>query len=64
MEKTNKMKTINNLIDKIVDLKIDLLKIENKNERLDNELKEIKVINSNLKKEVENLRLILTTKQQ
>jgi hypothetical protein len=58
------MKTINNLIDKIVDLKIDLLKIENKNERLDNELKEIKVINSNLKKEVENLRLILTTKQQ
>jgi len=64
LEKTNKMKTINNLIDKIVDLKIDLLKIENKNERLDNELKEIKVINSNLKKEVENLRLILTTKQQ
>ena len=51
------------LIDKIVDLKIDLFKLENQNERLNNELKETKVINSNLRQEIETLRVILSTKE-
>ena len=53
------MKTINNLIDKIVDLKVELISLENKNCNLNNEWKLSKDIICNLKKELSDLRLIL-----
>ena len=60
------MKTINNLIDKIVDLKVELYRLENKNNKLDNELNASKNIIENLKLELSNIRLITSanTKQQ
>ena len=57
------MKTINNLIEQIVDLKIELISLENKNRNLNNEWKVSKDIICNLKKELTDLRLILTTKE-
>lgn len=57
------MKTINNLIDKIVDLKLELYKLENKYNNLNNEWKASKDIICNLKKELTDLRLILSTKE-
>ena len=53
------MKTINNLIEQIVDLKIELISLENKNRNLNNEWKVSKDIICNLKKELTDLRLIL-----
>lgn len=53
------MKTINNLIDKIVELKVELYRLENKNKNLNNELSASKDIITNLKLELTNLRLIL-----
>ena len=53
------MKTINNLIDKIVDLKVELFRLENKYNNVNNELKASKDIICNLKKELTDLRLIL-----
>ena len=56
------MKTINNLIDKIVDLKVELYRLENKNKNLNNELSASKDIITNLKLELTDLRLILQEK--
>ena len=53
------MKTINNLIDKIVDLKVELYRLENKNKNITNELNASKDIITNLKLEITNLRLVL-----
>ena len=53
------MKTINNLIDKIVELKVELYRLENKNKNITNELNASKDIISNLKLELTNLRLFL-----
>ena len=53
------MKTINNLIDKIVELKVELYRLENKNKNLNNELNASKDIITNLKLEITNLRLVL-----
>ena len=60
------MKTINNLIEQIVDLKIELIRLENKNNQLDNELNASKNIIENLRLELTNIRLITSanTKQQ
>ena len=57
------MKTINNLIEQIVDLKIELISLENKNKNLNNEFKAAENIICNLKQEITNLRVILTTKE-
>lgn len=53
------MKTINNLIDKIVESKVELYRLENKNKNLTNELNASKDIITNLKLELTQLRLIL-----
>ena len=53
------MKTINHLIEQIVDLKIELISLENKNRNLNNESNASKDIISNLKLELTNLRLFL-----
>ena len=50
------MKTINNLIEQIVDLKIELIRLENKNNKLDNELNASKNIIENLRLELSNKR--------
>jgi len=52
------MKTINNLIEQIVDLKIELIRLENKNKKIDNELNTSKNIIENLRLELTNIRLI------
>ncbi len=52
------MKTINNLIEQIVDLKIELIRLENKNNKIDNELNASKNIIENLRLELTNIRLI------
>jgi hypothetical protein len=52
------MKTIKYLIDKIVDLKVELYRLENKNTNLNNELNASKAIITNLKLELTNIRLI------
>ena len=54
------MKTINNLIEQIVDLKIELISLENKNRNLNNELNASKAIITNLKLELTNIRLIMS----
>lgn len=58
------MKTINNLIDKIVDLKVELYRLENKYNNLNNEWKASKDIICNLKKELTDLRIILAEKNK
>lgn len=58
------MKKFEYLIDKIVDLKIDLFKEQNINTRLKNENKAHEVMAANLKLEITNLRLILNDKQE
>lgn len=58
------MKTINYLIDKIVDLKVELFSLENKYNNLNNEWKASKDIICNLKKELTDLRIILTEKNK
>jgi len=58
------MKKFEYLIDKIVDLKIDLFKEQNINTRLKNENKAHEVMTANLKLELTNLRLIINTKQE
>lgn len=58
------MKKFEYLIDKIVDLKIDLFKKENLNERLKNENKAHEIMTASLKLELTNLRLIINTKQE
>ena len=58
------MKKFEYLIDKIVDLKIDLFKEKNLNERLKNENKAHEVVTAGLKLELTNLRLALNDKQE
>jgi hypothetical protein len=58
------MKTINNLIEQIVDLKIELYRLENKNRNINNELSASKVIITNLKLELTNIRLITSVNNQ
>jgi len=58
------MKTINYLIDKIVDLKVELFSLENKNRNLNNELNASKAIISNLKLELTNIRLIMSANNE
>lgn len=58
------MKKFEYLIDKIVDLKIDLFKEQNINTRLKNENKAHEVMTASLKLEITNLRLIKNTKQE
>jgi len=58
------MKKFEYLIDKIVDLKIDLFKEQNINTRLKNENKAYEVMTASLKLEITNLRLIKNTKQE
>lgn len=58
------MKKFEYLIDKIVDLKIDLFKEKNLNERLKNENKAHEVVTAGLKLELTNLRLIINTEQE
>jgi predicted RNase H-like nuclease (RuvC/YqgF family) len=53
------MKTINTLIDKIVELKVDLYRLENKNKNLTSEVTASKNIITNLKLEITNLRLAI-----
>ena len=53
------MKTIKYLIEEIIDLKVKLISLENKNCNLNNEWKVSKDIICNLKKELSDLRLIL-----
>jgi hypothetical protein len=58
------MKKFEYLIDKIVDLKIDLFKEKNLNERLKNENKAHEIMAASLKLELTNLRLALNDKQE
>ncbi len=58
------MKTINNLIEQIVDLKIKLISLENKNTNLNNELNASKAIITNLKLELTNIRLIMSVNNE
>jgi hypothetical protein len=58
------MKKFEYLIDKIVDLKIDLFKEQNINTRLKNENKAHEVMTASLKLEITNLRLVLNDKQE
>ena len=58
------MKTINNLIEQIVDLKIELISLENKNRNLNNELNASKAIIANLKLELTNIRLIMSVNNE
>jgi len=58
------MKTINNLIEQIVDLKIELISLENKNRNLNNELNASKAIITNLKLELTNIRLIMSVNNE
>jgi hypothetical protein len=58
------MKKFEYLIDKIVDLKIDLFKEKNLNERLKNENKAHEIMTASLKLELTNLRLALNDKQE
>ena len=58
------MKTINNLIEQIVDLRIELISLENKNRNLNNELNASKAIIANLKLEITNIRLIMSVKNE
>ena len=52
------------LIDKIVDLKVNLYSLENKNKNLTNELNASKVIIINLKSELTNIRLLTSIKNE
>jgi hypothetical protein len=58
------MKKFEYLIDKIVDLKIDLFKEKNLNERLKNENKAHEIMTASLKLELTNLRLLLNDKKE
>ena len=58
------MKTINNLIEQIVDLRIELISLENKNRNLNNELNASKSIIANLKLELTNIRLIMNVNNE
>jgi len=58
------MKTIKYLIEEIVDLKVDLISLENKNTNLNNEWKTAKDIIFNLKQEITNLRITLQEKNK
>ena len=58
------MKTINNLIEQIVDLKIELISLSNKYDNLNNEWKASKDIICNLKQEISNLRITLQEKNK
>jgi hypothetical protein len=58
------MKTIKYLIEEIVDLKVDLISLENKNTNLNNEWKAAKDIICNLKQEITNLRITLQEKNK
>lgn len=58
------MKTINNLIEQIVDLRIELISLENKNRNLNNELNASKAIIANLKLEITNIRLIISVNNE
>ena len=58
------MKTINSLIEQIVDLKIELISLENKNRNLNNELNASKIIITNLKLELTNIRLIISVNNE
>jgi hypothetical protein len=58
------MKTIKYLIEEIVDLKVNLISLENKNTNLNNEWKAAKDIIFNLKQEITNLRITLQEKNK
>lgn len=58
------MKTINNLIEQIVDLRIELYRLENKNRNINNELSASKDIITNLKLELTNIRLIMSVNNE
>jgi len=58
------MKTINNLIEQIVELRIELISLENKNINLNNELNASKAIIANLKLELTNIRLIMSVNNE
>jgi uncharacterized protein YydD (DUF2326 family) len=59
-----KQNTKEYLIDKIVDLKVNLYSLENKNENLTNELNASKAIITNLKLELTNIRLLTSIKNE
>ena len=48
----------------IVDLKIELISLENKNRNLNNELNASKIIITNLKLELTNIRLIISVNNE
>jgi len=58
------MKTIKYLIEEIVDLKVNLISLENKNTNLNNEWQTAKDIICNLKQEITNLRITLQEKNK